>query len=232
MLSKVLEIRDFSIVVLVDNHTPSILNPDFLKYNHIVPMDWELGRPPICSPAGAQVIFNNGINILAQPDKITFWEYLQADNFSPQIAEVSAKYIDKVRYVNYRAVGLNFNAHIVADQDDGGTQDFIVENLIANGPWKNFKGFSPDVGVNFTYTMDNQTVTITLNYGFLEEDQSPDKQPVPILNFSANFHRNISENSPAKNLSKIQEIIRSWETDLNTFKSLVTETFLSVDSGK
>jgi len=229
MLGKVLEIRDFSIVVVADNHSPSILNPDFLKYNHIVPTDWELAMPPICIPPLSQVVFKNGVNIVAQSDRVTFWEDFETDDFSVKVPEVSSKYVDVLPYIDYRGIGLNFSGHVVADKEED-TQDFFLNRLIASGAWKSFQGNSPDVAVKFTYPTNSGYLTMAVESGILGE--SPDTELVPVLIFQANFHRKISGSTNQEKTSQVKEYIKNWQTDLNTFKSLVSDTFLFSDEGK
>lgn len=229
MLSKFVEIQDFSIVVVADNQNPSILNPDFLKYNHIVPAEWELAMPPICTPPVSQVIFKNGVNILAQSDRVTFWEAFEPDDFLVKVPEVSSKYVEALPYIGYQAVGINLTGHIVADKEDD-AEYFVLNRLIASGAWKSFQGSSPDVAVQFTYPMDDRALSITIQGGFLEE--APDNKPVPIVIFTANFHRNISGSTYEEKVSQLKEAIQSWETDFNTFKSLVEGTFIFSDEGK
>ena len=61
-----LDIQELAAVVVARNHNPTILNPDFLKYNNIVPANWELAESPLCTPPVAQVKYTNGISIVAQ----------------------------------------------------------------------------------------------------------------------------------------------------------------------
>jgi hypothetical protein len=89
MDTKVLKIRVFQLFWLQLTKAHSILNPDFLKYNQIVPMEWNLGMPPISTPSLSQVVFNNGFNIIAQGDRITFLQSFEPNtSFSADVAEV------------------------------------------------------------------------------------------------------------------------------------------------
>lgn len=223
MMNKVVEIQDFSIVVVADNQSPSILNPDFLKYNHIVPAQWELAMPPICTPPVSQVVFKNGVNIVAQSDGVTFWEGFEPDNFSVEVPEVAYKYIEVLPYIGYRAIGLNFTGHVVIDKHDD-LQNFILNKLIASGSWKNFQGNSPHVSIKFTYPMENGYLTIAVEEGGIQDN--PNTQLLPVLIFEANFHRDISDSTNQEKTSQVKKYIQNWKIDFNTFKSLVEETFL------
>lgn len=223
MLSTNVEVRDFSIVVVADNQNPSILNPDFLKYNQIVPSDWELAMPPICTPPVSQVVFKNGVNIVAQSDRVSFWEVLDTEHIVFTVPEISCKYIDTVSYVDYRAVGININAHIVAEkkEDDRST---VLAKLIASGKWKNFQGKSPNAVVQFTYQLENANLTISIQEAVIQNMQN--NELVPIINFSANFHRDLINTTYPEKISYIKNIIQSWKSDFDTFISFIEEAFL------
>ena len=55
---------ELTIVIVAENHNPTILNPDFLKFNDIVPKEWDMGQPPLCTPPISQVEYKNGIKII------------------------------------------------------------------------------------------------------------------------------------------------------------------------
>jgi hypothetical protein len=223
MLSKNVEVRDFSIVVVADNQNPSILNPDFLKYNQIVPSDWELAMPPICTPALSQVTFKNGVNVVAQSDKVTFWEALDSDNLLFEIPDIFCKYIDVVPAGDYRAVGININAHILVEKKEN-NQDIVLSKLISEGKWKSFQGKSPNAVVQFTYQLDNTNLMIAIQEVIIAKN--PNNELVNILNFSANFHRELINGTYPERISYVKNIIQSYNTDLDTFLSFTEQAFL------
>ncbi|MEH2058497.1 MAG: hypothetical protein V7K97_20560 [Nostoc sp.] len=223
MLSKNVEVRDFSIVVVADNQNPSILNPDFLKYNQIVPPDWELAMPPICTPALSQVVFKNGVNVVAQSDRVTFWEALDNDNLVFQIPEISCKYIDIVPASDYRAVGININAHLlIANKEDN--QDTVLTKLISQGKWKNFQGKSPNAVVQFTYQLDSANLMIAIQEAIIQQNHN--NELVNVLNFSANFHRELINGSYPEKISYVKNVIQYCKSDFEIFISFVEEAFL------
>jgi len=71
-INKKVILTELGIVIVAQNHNPTILNPDFLKRNKIVPENWELACPPICLPPVARVSFTKGVNIFSQPERIIF----------------------------------------------------------------------------------------------------------------------------------------------------------------
>ncbi|HJW85477.1 MAG TPA: hypothetical protein VJ440_02455 [Candidatus Brocadiaceae bacterium] len=92
-----LQIKEISIVLAAQNHNPSILNADFLKFNDIIPAEWQLKEPPVCIFPFAQVIYDNGVKITSQLEKVVFLEQM-ADSCEKKlsIASLACKYVEKV----------------------------------------------------------------------------------------------------------------------------------------
>jgi len=65
-MPKRLIISELAIVVAAQNHNPTILNPDFLKHSQIVPKEWVLREPPLCTEPLARVAYTNGVTLVAQ----------------------------------------------------------------------------------------------------------------------------------------------------------------------
>jgi hypothetical protein len=82
------EFKQLAIVVVAKNHNPTILNPDFLIRNAIVPEDWETSDNPVCTDPVAQVAFTSGVTITAEFNKIVFAE--KANDRPPADASVAA----------------------------------------------------------------------------------------------------------------------------------------------
>ena len=209
-------------MVVARNHNPTILNPDFLRYNEIVPLDWELSGPPVCVEPMAQVAYTNSVKIVSQFDKVIFTETLgekqNKDVFIPKIAK---KYIKTLPHVEYIAVGINPKGHAIF-QDEAAIQKFIVETLLAPGPWQQFRGAKPKAGIKLVYVIGDCQLTLTVEEGKLP---MPDKV-LPVALFSANFHRELTGENKKQRLEYLFKSVDNWENDLKTFKELVNEKFL------
>jgi hypothetical protein len=86
-----ISVQELVIVIAAKNNNPTILTADFLKYSGIIPSDWELARQPVLTHNASQVIFTNGISIVAETNRIIFIEQVtdkSADEIAiPQIAQ-------------------------------------------------------------------------------------------------------------------------------------------------
>ena len=61
--------QEIAIVIAVPVENPTILHEVFLKQAGIIPIEWQLEREPVYSDRVAQIMFTNGVSIVAQPDR-------------------------------------------------------------------------------------------------------------------------------------------------------------------
>src|SRR5690348_7266953 len=103
-----LELVEASVVVLAQDHNPSILHPSFLASQGIVPEEWQCAEPPICTPAFSVTSYANGVVFTVESHRFQVQDKNPQGNGSTSPApELAARYIRKLPYVRYRAVGIN-----------------------------------------------------------------------------------------------------------------------------
>lgn len=108
-----LQIQELAITIAAKNHNPAVLTADFLKHSGIVPEDWELAQQPVTSSRASQVIFQNGVNIIAQPNQIVFSEPIATKDVQEVKAQqVASKYLQTLPNGDYQAVGINFRDYV------------------------------------------------------------------------------------------------------------------------
>lgn len=217
-----LEIQEISIVVVAQNHNPTILNPDFLKFNEIVPKDWELAAPPICVEPMAQVTFKNGVSIIAQFDKVIFAQAIHDKNAEELlIPNIARKYIETLPHVNYASVGINPKGHIVFAENK--VQEYLVETFLADGPWREIGESPVKASIKLAYTLDKCKCALTIDEAIL---QAPEKLATSILLLAANFHHDIAGAAKKEKLSDLFNIIDSWKIDFEMFKEIVSKIMI------
>jgi hypothetical protein len=160
MMQKSLNIQELTIVVVAKNHNPTILNPDFLKHNGIVSKNWELARPPLCAEPVSQVVYKNGINIVAQFEKVIFTEMIRGGKEQIRIPSIASKYVETLPHVDYQAVGINPKGDVFFTK--GELDGFFWNRLIRPGRWSKFKEETAQVGVRFIYPTRDGSLTLTL----------------------------------------------------------------------
>lgn len=218
-MSKKFESRELSIVLAARNHNPTILNPDFLKYNDIVPSSWKVKEPPICIEPMAQVVYDNGVKITAELDKIIFLEpIIDIENVgSIKILEMANKYIETLPHVQYNAIGINPKVHIIFDTVDN-AKNFIFDTFIKSDVWKKFDDKLINAGVKLSYKFDQVTLNLSVDASMLKIS---DNEHIPVALFSANFHHTIAGETKKEQLENSSKIIGNWQSDIDILKDFL-----------
>lgn len=76
---------EFSVVVVANDHNPTILNPDFLERQQIVPQTWgwKVADPAITTPPFAMVVYDSGVTVSVEPNKLQIPTSLSGVALSP-----------------------------------------------------------------------------------------------------------------------------------------------------
>ena len=211
-----LTLSNFSIVVLAQAHNPSILNPDFLKNNDIVSTDFKT-KNVICTPPVAQVVYEEGISIVAEFERLQFIDtILERIPESTPIPGIAARYIETLPHVRYTACGINFAGHFLFKDKDS-ARSFISEKFIKPGPWL-LQNEATDIGVTFTYSIGNTKRAVSLKPG---EIQGPDGVMFPGILVNANYHLDITEGD----LESMKSFIFGWCTCFDHLKQFIEAIF-------
>lgn len=221
-MQNTLNIQEVAIAFAAKDLNPTVFNPDFLKYSDIIPSDWELARPPAYTNRLAQLMFNNGIGMVAQPDQLVLVESIGSKDLNDvQVAEIACRCVATLSKVNYQAVGINSTGFIICDSDAEAHQ-YLCQNLLAPGAWQKFGEARMNAGVQLSYTLKRGQLNLNINQATLKGPE----QSVPAILFSANFNYPIVHNSQLERLADLQQVIRGWQGNIVTYRQLIQEKFL------
>lgn len=226
-MRRILQPESLSVVVVAQNHNPTILNPDFLYRNAIVPDDWKRAEDPICTPPLARVIFDNGIGIEAQFDKVIFTERdaTKIPDRTP-LGDVALKYVKTLPHVTYGAVGINPHGFVECDSDEE-ARLFLTATLIANGPWRKVGDEPAHAALRLIYTFGDCQCILSIEQARARSGKESSRKPV--ITFRANFHRTLAGESHNQQLDYLYELIRNWRKDYDLFHQIIGTTFLKED---
>ena len=77
---------------------PAHINPDFLRFNDIVPPDWVVVRPVLAEPALSSVNYSNGVSILGSDEEVSFRQVnLLNDDVELLMPELASRYLETPR---------------------------------------------------------------------------------------------------------------------------------------
>lgn len=119
-----------SVVVTANHHNPSILTPDFLAAQGIVPPDWEILESMTTRELSA-IQYNERPNWTLDQGALRIVERCDQEfQDRYELHDLATRYIDKVRLVPYRSLGLNCQVWTPL-QDSGRwiTEQFLNTNV-------------------------------------------------------------------------------------------------------
>ena len=127
----VLRLQSVSVVVTAQFHNPSILNPDFLISQAIVPESWQVAET-VTTPAVSFVHYRNGIRLTVDEGKLTVIENCKS-SFQEEyrVHKAANAYLMKLPHVPYRSLGLNCQVSMRQENP----QDWLVQRFLKPGDW-------------------------------------------------------------------------------------------------
>lgn len=221
-----LTVQEMAIAIAVQQFNPTTLSADFLKYSGIVPTEWEMARPPYISNSGSQIIFQNGVAIVAQPNRLIFSEAIAAKSPDDMaVVGVARKFVETLTQVEYVAVGINFNGFVPFEQEPQSAHEFLTKKLLAPGPWQDFGKAPVQPSLRFVYTLEQGQLSLDINEA---EVQFPDKPATSALLFSSNFNHPLSGETQSDRLKTLDHTLQNWQSDLSSYKNIITTRFLGL----
>ena len=221
-MSQALEIQELAIVITAKNYDPSLLNPGFLKYSGIIPDDWQLAKKPITSNRGSQIVFNNGVYIVAEPNRLMFVEALNGkeDVTKIEIHSIARRYTEILRTIEYQAVGINFRGYTTCTNTTLEENNYLMDNFIQPGEWQDCGTEPVKAGLNLMFPYEDKQLSLIINEAGLK---MPDAEQVPIILYSGNFNYVLDREATNNVLVQLESIIDNWQEDLNTYTDVVSK---------
>jgi hypothetical protein len=205
-----LELLNTSVVVLAQDHNPTILHPAFLAAEGIVPGDWELADNPLCTPAFSLAKYSNGISFTVESNRFVVTEEMPAGNPGQStIPDLAVAYVEKLPHVRYRAVGVNFNGYCLRREPE----QFLIERLLKAGTWNDEARPMKALGVRFVY----QTEDAVLRLGFDGGQVHREGKSEPAIVINGNYH---SDLPGEKTVEALRKLVDHWADRLDHFTSL------------
>jgi len=223
-MKKNIQTQELAIAITAKNLNPNIINLDFLTYSNIISPEWELARQPVYTKNLTQLVFQNGIAIVAQTNRIVFAEAIETKDIEElQISKVAATYLEKLPNIEYKAVGINPKGFVTfADSNDA--SNYLLNNLLASGEWREFGKTPLKAAIQLAYTLEDSQLNLTINEGLLKVSE---EKSVPAVLFSGNFDYKISSNDSEVRLKDLHQILQNWKSNLETYTQLINDKFLS-----
>lgn len=226
-MNKKIQIQELAIAIAAKNFNPTILNPDFLKYGDLIPEDWELARSPVFTKTTVQLIFKNGVGIIAQPNRMVFVEALNTKNLDEiEVPAITRKCIEKLPKLDYKAVGINPRGYVSYDSNDE-AYSYFHQTLLNSGEWQNVGNARMSASLQLAYSLDRCQLNLAVNQGMLN---LPEDKSMPVILFSGNFNYEIAGNTQSERLQDLNQVVENWQSNLDTFREVVDNKFLQQEA--
>lgn len=223
--NETLDIQELAISLYAENLPPTLSRLDFLRFSGIIPQDWQTTSDPIERDNLSQIQFINGVNVLAQPRSVKFFEAIAPQGDAKlNVPTLIRCYSQCLPHVVYQALSINPQVVMVFPTDtlDQARQQFL-DRILAPGLSQEFTRSPLQVAVNLVYPLDR--CQLNLNISEVRVTQNNQSQRPAIL-FSGSFNYEIQGNTPSNRLEQLQQALDNWQTDLETFRKLVRQHFL------
>lgn len=219
------QIEEVTIAIAIKNFNPTMVSAEFLQMSGIVPADWELGQNPVVNPNGVQIIYKNGVKIIAQAGVISFIEGLGNKQITDlQFANLAARYAEKLSNAEYQGLSISPKIITPLSGDETAGKKFINQELLKQGSWSNFEGVEAQAAINLFYQLKDYSLAVNINPARLQQQNN---MVIPALLFAGNFTYKFDPNqSNDGKLKTLMTTITRWQERLDTFRVLVNEQFL------
>jgi hypothetical protein len=216
-------IQELALVIAVKNHDPLMVGEAFLKQTGIIPTEWELAREPYVSQQATQLVFTNGMSIIAEPERVVFAQALaDKDPSTIAIGEIASKYAAILKKADYQGVGINFRSFIPQASHET-AQSYISQHILAPASWQQIGEAPVRANINLNFSLSGRQLALSINPAAI---QFPEQEPMPVILFGGNFGYQLNgENKVAQ----LTTIVTQWSTDLLEYQQIISQHFLATN---
>ena len=221
-------IEEVAIIITAKNLTPTMMSQEFLKSSGIIPQRWELAQQPVLNPNIAQLTFQNGVSIVAQPGSINLSESLGGKNLTEvSIAQIAGQYVTKLPHAEYQGFSLNPKIIAPIPENPAAIRNYFTQTLLNQGSWQDIGRGLIQANINLLYQLEKCQLSVSISQATL---QAPQQNPLFAVLFSGNFNYNLVANNQQQKIERLIQAIQSWHIDFKTFRSIVSQQFLEQSS--
>lgn len=213
------KLNQFSLVLAANENNPTILNPDFLERAEIVnpKWDWKPGGQKITTPGYSTVQYDSGVVVTSQPRALEIVDGVSHKPKDSKIPAVMSAYAQKVQYVTYTGIGINFKSATLTDNPQT-----VLENKFLKSMVHNDKEQAPQaLGLKFVYPLENGRVVYSIDTGAAID--GTEKKDAIIL--SANYHRdlNVPDDSSQVGILISNNLESDWDSYCEFLSKIVDD---------
>lgn len=212
--------QDLVVLLAAPDLNPSILNLDLLKYSGVIPTEWELARPPVYAQKGSQLVFKNGLNLIAEVGQVMLAEPLNKPLQSVVVPTIAQKYVESLPNLAFHAADLSLRGYVPFASVEA-ARSYVSETLLAPGDWQ-MEGTR--VSLSLAYPSERAPLYLTITEAQL---QQKDETTIPIVLFGGRFHYQLQGDTTEEKRNHLQQALNHWQRDVLVYSDLINQKFLS-----
>ncbi|NJL62490.1 MAG: hypothetical protein HC836_32495 [Richelia sp. RM2_1_2] len=202
----------------------SFVNFDVLKGVGVIEASDTEASPSIVTTNYTQTTLTSGLTFVAQQDLVLVIEAIKDKEFESIIAADSVnKYIQAFPNVEYETIRINFRGYIPFESQEAAC-DYIKQNLISPNLLKSEDEASMQASLSLLFKFPHAPLYLNVAQAALRE--SSEEITIPIVMFAGSFSYSVSGETNTERVANIHQIIENWQTNLETFSSVVTTKFM------
>jgi hypothetical protein len=223
---KIRDIQEMGIVLAAKTLNPSVINQDFIQFSGIIPSFWQLVSQPVLNPNYAQLCFNNGLNLVAQGNSISFIQSSQGKFFQElAIADTARRFLEKIPFAEYQNLRIQLKSLIPFDDYSDSAREYITEKFLAPGSWQEIGKAPVEASINLLFKLDRRELNLSVNEARIQYNNA-DRATASGILFSGAFAYTLN-NDPQARLKELNQILQDWRQDVLEFRNIIQKNFLN-----
>ena len=204
---------------------PAHINPDFLRFNDIVPPDWVVVRPVLAEPALSRVNYSNGVSIFGSDEEVSFRQVnLLNDDVELLVPELASRYLETPR-PGLIVDSVSIEPTCVLKYPPSGEPPLQPKVSHRFNTAVLIDQIEPQMLISSMYRFHDKDVAITISEestdtDVADTDVADTDAAVIELNISGQLHFPISDENY---LTTARDHVYRWRQELHEFYLLATE---------
>lgn len=213
-------VKDLVFRLVAPDHSPATLNTSFLLGAGIVPHEWTLAQEAICTAEGSQLLYENGLVLVAQGAAVSGQEQLdKPDPPEPRLSELLVRYCQSLPMLDYRGLQTQIRAVLLFEHDEEAARRTVCERLLQPGPWQDFGTAPMQPTLQLSYSLEGQVLALTVTAAKVREEGAPIGSAMV---FAGTFEQVVE---PGEKLPQVENMLREWTSRRDLLLDLINNHF-------